>query len=265
MSTKIYDAYRVNKIVSINELMQILTEIRSEIEEKAKEDMAFKVAGKIQYYKDLYKYYGEEIFTQITDKHVLEMLSFIKNNKSNNRLFWEEYPAFIEELKNDPYEHTKATLQVIPCDERILAMYFGPREYISFVSKNKSFEDYHYQNQVDKPKEITEEEWDERKNNWEKAIGPDYVPNRHGLTFTLLDYDSMMFYSKIICNQKLQDKVLKNAEEAIDFRLNEIRDTIECPLLKDCKLASDFIKVERSDEYKKWKEEIDTNIKKIIL
>ncbi len=264
MSTKIYNAYKLKESASLAQLTQILDKIRSDIEEVARKDMANKVAGRIQYYKDLYKYYGEEITTKITNNHILKMLDYIKADKSDNRLFWEEYPELIKELKDEPYEHTTATLQMIPCSEKILAIYCGPFEYIDFVSKNEFFEDYHYQNQTDKPDDIADKEWEEREKDWDKAIGPDYIPARHGLSYTLLDYDSIPFYSNIICNQELINKAVKNAEESIKSRIHDIRHTIECPLFEACKSTSDFIKVKQTDEYKTWKEAIDKEIKKRI-
>lgn len=55
-----------------------------------------------------------------------------------------------------------------------------------------SFEDFHYQNQYDKPKEIGEEEWWMRIWIWNEIM-PSGIPNQDGLIYTILDEQQLKF------------------------------------------------------------------------
>lgn len=83
----------------------------------------------------------------------------------------------------DPY-NMDSSMVVIPHPDTSknlsLAVFFGV-SYTNPQGKNSTeedifgdlaskFKDYHYQNQSDKPEEITDEEWDERKEVWDEVL-----------------------------------------------------------------------------------------------
>ena len=51
---------------------------------------------------------------------------------------------------------------------------------------------YHYQNQCDKPDDISDEEWNKRESDWNTAIGPDYIPANHGLQVQLFNPETVL-------------------------------------------------------------------------
>jgi hypothetical protein len=47
--------------------------------------------------------------------------------------------------------------------------------------------DYHYQNQIDRPKQITAREWNNRAKVWKSIFNSTYTPAMAGLTFSFFD------------------------------------------------------------------------------
>jgi len=75
----------------------------------------------------------------------------------------------------------RTTLGIYWCEMRNLARLFCEQPW---------FIDYHYQNQADRPKNITAREWKKRQKAWDEAIG-DHPPALRGFTMTLLDRFSL--------------------------------------------------------------------------
>lgn len=48
----------------------------------------------------------------------------------------------------------------------------GLRDALNFLSKDKRLRDYHYQNQVDRPKNVSAAEWEKRRQVWEPLTEP---------------------------------------------------------------------------------------------
>lgn len=49
--------------------------------------------------------------------------------------------------------------------------------------------DYHYQNQTDKPDDISDTAWDKRCHNWDKVM-PSGIPSKDGICITLTDFQN---------------------------------------------------------------------------
>ena len=60
---------------------------------------------------------------------------------------------------------------------------------------NDIVEDFHYQDQSDRPENISNEEWDERCEVWEEIfdeISPAWVPSEAGVTYEIIKPDSFL-------------------------------------------------------------------------
>ncbi|MEE3344693.1 MAG: hypothetical protein VZS44_11405, partial [Bacilli bacterium] len=256
MSTKIYDAYKLTTSdTSLNSLMVISNEIKQEVEQTAKTQTLPNIAMLIQYIWDAYTFYGEDAYNHINDgeNDISEELynyciGVIKNkNKLRNSFFYG-----LTDYKNNLMEWQKYTkLIFIPCDNSVLAMVFGNTTLLGDTF-NKYFEDYHYQNQTDKPDYITDEEWEKRKEDWDKAIGSDYIPIRHGLTINLFDIEDIKWELKLLSNINT-DTIMKEVENNHKSRVKLIFQTIKKPF--DGKTISEYFDWLDTDEYKKWKNE----------
>ena len=198
MSTKIYNAYVFDKNYSMYELEQLLDPVKEKIKKMAKEMKKQWLISEYFYYCDYLKIYGKE-----KCKEKAYGIKFEDKLSKCQKQIWEDLANenlhclylhidwyFSERLqfceKHSLCNDYKALVQVIPLADKTLAMYFGNPDF--FQECNFSFlSDYHYQNQCDKPEEISDEEWNKRENDWDKAIGPDYVPAKHGFLVELFN------------------------------------------------------------------------------
>lgn len=286
MSIKIYDAFKINsdKRSSVKTLVDIANYSRKQATDKFV--TVFSKAALIRMFEaiDLVNYYGDDVINmnKCRNDYIKELVSHyldIKTRCTNMtdtahlEFFWTwAVHSMTKSVKyiNDKFQasHHEAELVFIPCDNKMFVMYFGDPIYKSVIADDhEHYVDYHYQNQCDRPEWITDEEWEQRSKDWEKAIGPDYVPSRHGLTFSLVDYDSIDASAAVDMNFK---KAYEMLDDIAEQRVNNLFGSIQCPLLAADKevpideLACKANIVLESDEYKAWKEETLSCIKSKI-
>lgn len=286
MSIKIYDAYRINsdKRSSVKTLIDIANYSRNLATDKFV--TVFSKAALIRMFEaiDLVSYYGNDAINmdKYRNDYIKDLVSHyldIKTRYSNMtdmeqfEFFWSwAVHSIAESVKyiNDKFHasHHEAELVFIPCDNKMLVMYFGDPTYRSVIEDDhEHYADYHYQNQCDRPERITDEEWEQRSKDWEKAIGPDYVPARHGLTFSLVDYDSIDASTAVDMNFK---KAYEMLDDIAEQRISNLFGSIQCPLLATNEevpideLACKANMILESAEYKAWKEETVSRIKSKI-
>lgn len=190
MSTKIYSAYKIKEGVNFTQLMQINYQIKEQIVTCFVNKVSLILATKVN---KIMNNLEESKCNDKFSESVRALIERIINNKDyphpEKNLYHRLYDDLKDSLK-DMYGFNKAEIVYIPHNDDIFAMFFGSYEYETYVANNDNFTDYHYQNQSDKPDNITDEEWEQREKDWEEAIGPDYVPINHGMLFTFLDHDS---------------------------------------------------------------------------
>ena len=90
------------------------------------------------------------------------------------------------------YSTLMASAYFYQYEDRIFTMLFGSADIINAVvseTETDMLSDWHFQNQTDRPEGISEEEWNAREKSWDKMIGPDYIPARHGVKVELTDFD----------------------------------------------------------------------------
>lgn len=144
----------------------------------------------------------------------------------------------------------RCMLQIVPMETKTLAMFFGSpmlRDYLE--SRHDFLTDYHYQNQTDRPENISEEEWNLREKDWDKAIGPDYIPSQHGFAVDLFNTDNIM---PIFVPSKVEPVPLPNIEHqmrGIRDTLSSISDVEGYPQSKQYSAWSAF---KKSEPYKQW-------------
>lgn len=265
MSTKIYDAYIFDKKYSIKQLDKLFLNIRKEISNLATESKTKFMIRKFVYFYD---------FLQIRGKDVVnENLSFFKENEEKStrkhlkkiytELLKENYhyiflaldsyfDSLVKENKNNSFGDVnfdfRCHLQVFQIRGKLMAMYFGRDEFLDIILSHNFLSDYHYQNQTDKPNNISTEEWNQRYKDWDKAIGPDYIPINHGVTLNLFN-DTFGF--DFIRKTNLKEDFIPNKKD----RALAIVDTMSDypnPPNSDC-TPSEWMKYLRSEEYINWK------------
>lgn len=89
-----------------------------------------------------------------------------------------------------------------------------PKESLEFFARY-NIEDFHYQNQTDRPESVTEEEWKFREATWERIM-PSGIPARDGICTVLLDGNSIRnhFYDTEDTTEKLMQYVKQYTKES---------------------------------------------------
>lgn len=282
MSTKIYDAFKVNssKRSSVKTCVELANHSKQKALEKYTEEFSNMVLRRMFAAKDLVDFYGEDILTmeKFQEYYLAELIqSYIKvrepsrSEMENLEYFWpwaaHDATKVIKYLNEKiGGVHHVAELVFIPCGNQMFVMYFGDPTYRSVISEDtEHYLDYHYQNQVDKPEHISDAEWEQRERDQEKAIGPDYVPANHGLSVKLLDADGFDAFVAV-------DRNFKNAYAKRDTikeqRIRNVFETITCPLIEDpekviplSEAGAAVNDLTETDAYKAWKAETIAQIK----
>ncbi len=271
MSTKIYDAFILDKsIKTFDDLSKFNQNLKENIQKEAETKIAKDIARRIQLILDVYEFYGDSILKKkvnIDDKRK-EAMGYIIEHKNDDpipHLWFEEvyshYPQMLKDLKPYACIH-EVKIMYFACGRKILAMAFGDHSYFHHFYENELLKDYHYQNQTDRPEDISAREYSQRSKDWNKAIGPDYIPVNHGLEFELLTFDNTKLAMTLCRNKENIDNGFKLAKEDYQTRVRTIRETMKCPLFKDCKTIDDRWGIENSQEYNSWAQRQNKRIRK---
>lgn len=272
MSTKIYYAYICDKNYDMYSLMQKIQELRSIVRGVAVEKRAEYLAKEYVYYMDYLAIFGTKAAQEMYDKLKAEPKEKLKLSDYSMRALWKylasdtkDKNCILETLstyfENRAYEDSSSKLSldsdfdyncsivVIPMEDKQLVMSFGNNDLKKIVSEQPWLSDYHYQNQTDAPARISDEEWEERKQTWNKAIGPDYRPDRHGFEHVLFDSTTDFVTMPIPTD-------LGRFTPSVDERVERLVDCMtDYPNPPEGSYGVQWVKYLRSPEFLNWRQE----------
>ncbi len=279
MSTKIYDAFivKAKNPASISTLMSIAQSARCRMLAAFRDNFGKTVLIRLFKIVDLVAFYGDDIlemdkFKQLdnNNKELIQKWIKIKNTHPDNSdaerhlMLWfasvDSMTISLKELEKEYQQSNhKAKIMFIPCGRKTLGMFFGDYSYYKILFEDtENIADYHYQNQTDKPDDISDTEWKRRAKDWDKAIGPDYIPLNHGMEFTLLDYNNVEEDMLMIKSGKY---IYKYLDEITNKRIANVLATVDpdeglFPEMSNDMTASEQIniikQVKNTIEYKEW-------------
>lgn len=258
MSTKIYDAYEfTGENKDLASVMEIMQTIKKETEENARKEIMDSMAYNIQRRLDLYHFHGEKLLDPAvtTDENLLREYNLIAVGRE--RLLTHYCYDDVKEYAFPGFSYAKVAL--FPLKDHILAMTFGNHSMIG-KTFHKFFKDYHFQNQCDRPEKISAAEWKKREKDWEEALGPDYIPTRHGIFFELFNMDDTQLQADICFKNDYLDKAMKKAERDTKTRVRIIYKSVPCPLIPEDATNTQALGIMVGKEYKKWEAELNKEI-----
>lgn len=254
MSTKIYNVYKLKENYDLISLNELCNDLRKKVTKLSEQMILDWVANKTLYYYNFKNLHGSQIVQDMVEKtkdskEMHEIWKLVDADRWLS-LYINIYlniadTAFGRDLYN---QKKREIMQIIPLRDKILAMFFGSMEIQSYLENTGDFDDYHYQDQCEKPDAISDEEWNQRRIDWEKAIGPDYIPCKHGFCVELFDIDNV--HPRFI----IFDEVIhiKNEED-------QIRELIKTLIMsnvkgypKNEKSLDEWLRFKESEEYKEW-------------
>lgn len=179
MSTKIYDVYKFvgtgKTEPTLNDVYKFLQPIKNQV---------------VKFYKNMS--YDEEVIN-------LHKLHF-KTPRGQKSEFETKYGGLgYEGVTEECVVYTHKTGLYI---HFFLGFHF--RDLRNRLSKSKKLQDYHYQNQSDRPDNISPKEWNTRRKFWDEIIGH-RTPSDAGFIYNFMTYRNFELI--------LYDNAWKNAEK----------------------------------------------------
>lgn len=222
MSTKIYDGKKLPDM-SVFELHRFCQRLKANLFPIAKTEYC-KLIAKIAQSAYMYAITGQNICDYSVDmtsagsidKHnePHEMFSFARDQASKLVL---NTSAAIRRVDSEPDADFDVSICVFPISDKLLCIPFANHDELhKKLFETEEFEEYGYWNNVDAPKNISEEEWCQRKHDWDEALPGVGVPRDCGMLFKIIDapYDVLGkslitiddIFPHFISNQELCEK-----------------------------------------------------------
>lgn len=205
---KIDNGYILDKQMSMSEFMEFVDGIRDQVTQKCFSDIQNQVITKFLYfyhYKELYGNDAVKKMVQINEKPILK-----EDEASAKRLLqiWRcldcgNYVAMFREIFCDVVDDLKEEmaagnnqytpkLRIYPLTSLTLLTFDGSDGIREIIEANEHLKDYRYHvvKYGGAPHGVSVHEWVRRGNAWKVAIGPDCIPENHGLEVNLFHLDT---------------------------------------------------------------------------
>lgn len=271
MSTKIYNAYIFDKNYSFYEIRTMLDAVRNDVAKLVHEAKSRYITQEFVHMHDFLNYFGlEKAQTQYDNFAVSADKSKRRSDKimenawrmiCANHAYTKTLQVYLGEYFNEKaYEDSKSNFAIdfefdyncevvlFPLKDKTLLMYFGNSDLRKVVDNLPYLSDYHYQNQTDKPENVSEEEWNQRKKDWDEALSRDGIPTKHGLTVKLFDCE----YDLVgMSEPELREDDVPSLEERAKWLLDYMGDYPNPP---KGGYSVEWVRYLRSPEYLEWRE-----------
>ena len=254
MSTKIYHGY-ISKLNIENLLKQFVSHVQNF--EALKHDL---------YYKSL----AQEATFEIDKNKNCDQYRIIRKVHDNNIEKVKKAISMGTREDNDlscrcsvfPMGKNK-TLILFYCEEKGMTDFWESLQFIS---------EYHYQNSTDKPDYISTKDWNQRRRDWDKAIGND-LPSRRAYSFEFT-YEKLPFRTNCSeCLKHIPSKKERALESLYDSytkkqfkRLKTLHKPGNDDLISVFNMARDnWFKYKKTVAYKKALHSVEKNLVKITF
>lgn len=194
MSTKIYDGIEI-KYGDYLYLNNLVNSMRKELIPIAKVELG-KIKAKMLEGAIAYMQTGiqldcgiddwNKLKTLIAEPTSISRLSFFVDCEMSKIIKKNQKAITIDEYDGDFDMDVKVVVMPIP--GKLLGIYYikNPSLEKTFLEREEIAE-YGYWNNVDKPDKVSDEEWDMRKEDWDKALPGLGVPSLNGFEYSIVD------------------------------------------------------------------------------
>lgn len=188
MSTTIYNGYYLDEsYLHMGKIQTFMKNVQEKIRPLQEEKMKIQQASILQDLLVHYYFQSTEQFQDYCKKtYGLEDLNCSFSFLSKIGLKHKEKQLEAKDLFAESAYNMKVELVCIPIQDKVLVLYYG--EHPEFRDTLESFPEifeYNYWNNVDQPEEISDEEWEQRKKDWDVALPGRGKPLEEGLVFTI--------------------------------------------------------------------------------
>lgn len=210
MSTKIYEGLKLNENMDFYKINQLVREIRKEADKIFSEEYSRLMMESIC-----------EIFDYSLFMEKEELKNYLKTKYKLKRDKF--YPYFdIRELlnKDNGFFNLNCNIIFYPLKDKVLCQFFHTNpKYYKLYRKTKidgheldpifsQFEEYGYWNNSDQPDNISEEEWEQREEDWNEALRGIGIPLINGFSKKIVEVFSFDLELPEKDREKLYEQIL---------------------------------------------------------
>jgi len=207
MSTKIYNGYKMPK--SLELLQDFIMDFRDKAEKVVMHDLTKLTAEMTSYNVDRF-FFNSLKEPELADSALQKVMRLIDDEYSKIKKTKERNPTYDFECE--------ISVLVPKGSDKILLLLFTEQKNLKSLFESYEFiDEYSYWNNSDKPDDISDVEWGQRKIDWDKALPGSGVPARNGLSFELIgEWLPMIDVSEVIKNMpSFEDRCKKVAKERV--------------------------------------------------
>lgn len=216
MSIKIYNGYRFKNNLSLIELNERVKKLRIAFTKELLEEYKKQLMKLIYLNTDLYQIDKDFYFNHIdesscvkipNDKHPFVSIALNTTFELRDKVM----KAISSMHRSFRYDYS-ANLQIYPIKDKVLFQLFCEKDLEWILLQQEDIEEYIYQNQTDKPNDITEQEWEQRYDDWKCAM-PDWTYNKNGFNVSLFSTDDIPFQLSSFFEDNEYDYYKKSLEQ----------------------------------------------------
>lgn len=267
MSTKIYRGKRLQDM-SVYQLNQFYKTVRKEMLYAAKREyykFVVRISHEIYIYLMTNQYPGhydinlKEVDEKAADfkANAVHLLDYAR--ETANRIVKKTSEAiFIYDSENDA--DFDVNMVVIPIKDKTLCMPYASNDNLyELLIKRPEISEYAYWNNVDHPDNISEEEWEQRKNDWDEALPGAGVPKNNGMvlhfvdaTTDVIEHHYLDIRQNFMCHLEDDEEMIRKVAHNIimhreytrlmeERKLDDGRDDITAAM-RSLRIATEYIK-----------------------
>lgn len=202
MSTKIYNGFRISNDLSLVQLKTLMMRLRKHAHRIIKKELwdltaieAVCLIDRIAMGKEVYSDWERPLISHVEDEIEKKYINIERTGR------------------RDPEYDFHFSIGILPIKGKTLLMVFAEREsFFELIKKQRWIEEYGYWNNTDEPEGVSESEWEQRKKDWDEALGESGIPSQNGFEVTLsLPY---LYYNRPTVDDLL--KLVPTYEKRID-------------------------------------------------
>ena len=205
---KIDNGYKLDRQMNMCEFMEFVDGIRDQVTQKCFSDIQNRVIRNFLYFYHYKELHGKDAVKKRIDIHELAVSKGNRKESKRRLQIWRcldcgNYVAMFREIFCDIVEHLREEmhsgdnryapkLRIYPLASFTLLTFDGSDGIREIIESNEHLQDYHYHDVKYgvAPRRVSDNEWKKRGNAWKVAIGPDCIPENHGLEVHLFHLDT---------------------------------------------------------------------------
>lgn len=235
VSTKIYEAYRFQREINMQELVKIYRDWRAELQDFGKRHIIRLATTEAMFIMDCYCCGEEEKLRGVIGTPELEHFKLDYSLRSNIWSIAERKTRAAIKAKSrveDNYDmdyDMGCSYAILACSDKTLLMPFTNNRHIGakfteLLRNHSELMEYGYWNNVDKPEYISDEDWAKRKIDWDEALHGIGIPSQNGAVFYIIDenfYIDDIAIEDDFINNHITSKVKERAERVARMLIRE--------------------------------------------